>query len=375
MTRKFQSDEDWAQLERRLCGGRDLDDWARANGVLIRRRGFSSGSVLLRIFLAYAGAGLSLRDTALWAASQGLAQVTDVAILGRMRQSADWLGEIAAALLAGRPPSGDGRRRLRIIDGSSIGAPGSERAPWRLHLAYDPGGHRFCDMELTGSDTGESLRGLAVDADDIVLADRGYARPEELASVRARQADFLVRIGTRSLRLLTDDGKPLNLAAVLDRSAGNGVVDMPVLVGCSKPTWSPLPARLVVRPMPAATVESSRRRARRAAQKEGYTPSDLTLAAAGHVLLLTTLSAPEWSAEAVASLYRLRWQVELAIKRLKSLGHIDRLPAKDKKLARAWIYANLIVALLAEDITREILDSPPSGPDGTAENSIHLAHA
>ncbi|HEX4098845.1 MAG TPA: IS4 family transposase, partial [Caulobacteraceae bacterium] len=46
-------------------------------------------------------------------------------------------------------------------------------------------------------------------------------------------------------------------------------------------------------------------------------------------------------------------------KRLKSLLHIDRLPAKDERLARAWIFAHLIVALLVEDLSPDLRDSPP----------------
>ena len=35
------------------------------------------------------------------------------------------------------------------------------------------------------------------------------------------------------------------------------------------------------------------------------------------------------------------------------------LRAKDRNLARAWIYAKLILALLTDEIRREIPDSPP----------------
>jgi len=44
---------------------------------------------------------------------------------------------------------------------------------------------------------------------------------------------------------------------------------------------------------------------------------------------------------------------------MKSLAHIDRLPAKDEHLARSWLAAHLIAALLIEDFGQEFLDSSP----------------
>ncbi len=61
----------------------------------------------------------------------------------------------------------------------------------------------------------------------------------------------------------------------------------------------------------------------------------------------------------IGALYRLRWQIELAFKRMKSLLHMDRLPAKNADLARVWLHANLLVALLAEDTIAQHDGFPP----------------
>jgi IS4 transposase len=45
------------------------------------------------------------------------------------------------------------------------------------------------------------------------------------------------------------------------------------------------------------------------------------------------LPADAFSVESLGALYRLRWQIEVAFKRMKSLLRIDRLPAKDNALA------------------------------------------
>ena len=70
-------------------------------------------------------------------------------------------------------------------------------------------------------------------------------------------------------------------------------------------------------------------------------------------MLLTTLDAAAWPVERVMALYRLRWQIELAFKRLKSQLRLAELPAKDPQLARACILAKLILALLVDRLVGE----------------------
>ena len=92
----------------------------------------------------------------------------------------------------------------------------------------------------------------------------------------------------------------------------------------------------------------------------------LRIAAAGFMMLLTSLSAASATAEDVVRLYRMRWQVELAFKRLKSLGGFDALRADDPRLARSWLLAHLIAAVLIETSLGEGLDLPPPRDPGSA---------
>jgi hypothetical protein len=71
----------------RLPRSFDLDWTARRYEALLRRREIKSAKVLLHLALAYAGGGLSLRDTAAWAARHGLARVSDVAVFDRADDS------------------------------------------------------------------------------------------------------------------------------------------------------------------------------------------------------------------------------------------------------------------------------------------------
>ena len=78
---------------------------------------------------------------------------------------------------------------------------------------------------------------------------------------------------------------------------------------------------------------------------------------AGEVIwILTTFDASQLPAIAVMGLYRLRWQIELLFKRLKSLLHLDTLPSREGPTAKSWILARLIAAGLAQRLVQ------PSGP-------------
>jgi hypothetical protein len=59
--------------------------------------------------------------------------------------------------------------------------------------------------------------------------------------------------------------------------------------------------------------------------------------------------------------YRMRWQIELVFKRLKSLAQLGHVPKHDDHSSRAWLYGKLLVALLAQKLIRIGRDISPSG--------------
>jgi hypothetical protein len=355
-------EQDWPAVSSLIERSIDLEASARASGVLRRRRQIRSGSDLLRLALAYGPGGQSLRQTAAWAELQQVASLSDVGLMYRLKASADWLAQIAGALLAPREgtasPSALGLR-LRVVDGSGIGAPG--RGPrWRLHGVYDLAEERFSAFELTRARTAEALERAATGPGELVMGDRVYARPGGLRHVVEAGADYLVRAGSRSLRLAHRDGRPLDLSAVLDASERDGFSDLDLFViDGGDQGREPLPARLVVLKKPPEAAAMARKRAVRESQRGGHRNDPSSLRAADHLMLITSLDRTKASPEELGALYRLRWQIELAFKRLKSLLSIDRLPAKDEGLARTWILAHLIAALLIEDLNPELRDSPP----------------
>lgn len=350
-------EDHWPGLVAKLSEAIDLNRSARDFGALVRCRNIQDAEGLLRLALLYGPCGHSLRGTAAWAALSGIGTLSDVAVLKRLRGAAGWLEHVAGQLLAARADVEDlPARPLRLTDGTLITGPGG--AQWRIHATYDPAAARLTHLEITDLTEAERLaRGPACPG-EIRIADRNYARLADMRHILTQGGDIILRTGWRKVTLRRPDGGDFDLFAAL-KTVGQGDfadIDLCVADHAGGPD---LPIRLIAIGKAEAAAEREQRRARRRASKTGKKLDPRTLVAARYMLLLTTLPRASYDAERIAALYRLRWQVELAFKRLKSLVHIDKLPAKDKQLARSWLAAHLIIALMTEDFTQDFLDSFP----------------
>lgn len=361
MTQAMLEDSGWRALLRRLPASLDLGASARATNAFRRARGLDGVETLLRLILIYAGSALSLRGTAAWAQAAGLADISDVALLNRLRGAGAWLAQIAAALLtqAARqrvrgPIAG---RRVRLIDATSFCGPGPRGAEWRVHADYDLGQSALIGFEITDNRGAESLGRFIPERGDIFVGDRIYSQiAGPLHDIRTSGADFLVRRGLGGCTLTAPDGTAIDLTAILAGLRDGRIVERAVRVPIGEDV-APLHARLVIQRLPRHKASQARQRAARAAEGKA---SLVSLDAAEFVILLTSLDRRDFPARRVLNLYRLRWQIELAFKRLKSILHLDDLQAKDKRLVRTCLAAKLVIALLTEDLVAEILDSPPS---------------
>ncbi len=97
----------------------------------------------------------------------------------------------------------------------------------------------------------------------------------------------------------------------------------------------------------AAAAQKARQRVLRESQRGGAQVRPETLEAADYVFVFTTLSSAV-EPQVVMELYRGRWQIELAFKRLKSLVQLGHLKKHDALAARAWLQGKLLVAFLLD---------------------------
>lgn len=358
-------DAGWQALIGRLPASVDVAALARDRRAFVRSRGVPDAEALLRLALTYGATPLSLRGTAAWGSGSGIGDISDVALLGRLQAAGDWLGDLTGALLSAAlltDPGGlIGGRRLRLVDATTVASPGAA-ALWRLHADYDLAKGRFVDLTLTDHHTPESRTHFSPAAGDVVVADSYHAKASQLHHVAAAGGDFIVRRGLTGRTVLDMEGRKLDSKRVLAAARDGGTLDMPVWVPPPPGAKAePIRARLVIHPLPEDKVAGALQRARKRAKKEGRKITQKRLQAAQLCMLLTSLDRDSADADTVLRLYRLRWQIEIAFKRLKSLARLADLQAKDRRLVRSCLFAKLIVALLAEQATQTLLESFPSG--------------
>ncbi len=357
--------DQYSDLLGRLPAGLDLNLLALQTGAIARRRELVDGASLLRLALARGPGGLSLRETAAWASMIGLARLSNPGVKYRLDQASGFLEALIGAVLAAKVsdaiPLWPGRV-IRLADGTCVSKPGSSGTDWRVHGVFDLGRGGFSNLEVTDQHGAESLcRGAAV-AGEIRIGDRYFARAATLQRFRVESgdtADFIVRLRWNAFRLTTPDGKPFDLIkhlASVPAEAGPQQINVQAEVGRFQPR---LKLRLIIlRKSPEATAATIKALKREASRKQKrLDPRSLT--AAAFIMLATSLPQRGYPAEQVLTAYRLRWQIELAFKRLKSLLHIDSLPTHTERGSRTWLYAHLVLALLGDDLSQEVLESSP----------------
>jgi len=229
---------------------------------------------------------------------------------------------------------------VRVVDATVINGPGLKAVQWRAHVLIDPSSGSFRSVELTDDSGGEKLSRYPVQKGELILGDRAYGTARGVHAVRQSEAHVVVRFNPATLR--TCDGQRRRIflqekEAEVPKTGGielNILIPVPPKLTKSHKTWDLAKALAWV---PARAIAARTR--------------------TGEIVwILTTLPPAELPTIAALALYRLRWQIELLFKRLKSLLHFDTLPSRQGPTAKSWMLARFIAAALAQRLVQ------PSGP-------------
>jgi len=345
-------DEDWGLLASLFPKG--WEELGRNTGAITRLRGFDSIDSVLRVVLMHVSSGWSLRETAVRAKLADIAEVSDVTLLNRLRQSEGWLQALCQQLWKDSGvdlPSTIAGYPVRVVDGSVVKEPGKTGSQWRLHYSLRLPSLECDEFILTpahGQGNGDRLGRFHFRKEELVLADAGYSKPPGVAAVHQQEARLCVRLNPSTLSLLDDRGHPLGLLNLLRTITQPGqAAEWPAWVPCDK-------ERVVGRVCAIRKSEEAIARAHRQIElkvnRGKGTLSPQRKEYACYVMVFTTLPATAANAEQVLEGYRLRWQIELVFKRLKSIVQLGHVPKLDEQSSRAWLMGKLFVALLTQKL-------------------------
>jgi Transposase DDE domain len=327
----------------------ELELLARESRAFQRARLIKSADELLELVLLYSMADLSLREVAGVWAGRGT-PLSDEAVRQRLAACPQWMAGLVRKLFPVRAFSQSGGRQWRLVicDGSSIRGPGSTGTDYRWHMAYEPGTQQVAEVQLSDVHTGESLTHYQLGPGVVVLGDRNFAKAPALVAAHAQGAHLVIRMTPQYLKLWTRKGVAFDLGAALRAARGRQRLSFAVQVREER-SGQAIAVWVHAHHLTEQQINRARRRVKRQAARNGRTPRAQTLWLSEWVLVLTTLPPEELSAEVILELYRVRWQVELVIKRYKSLLAAARVRAKrGSPLAEVYLLGKLVFALLVE---------------------------
>src|SRR5262249_7230728 len=224
---------------------------------------------------------------------------------------------------------------------------GASVAGAKIQLVWEYLSHSFAHLALVAGTTPDNkyidtVVGLALRG-ALFLFDLGYFKMKALAQIAEAEAYFLTRYHHQAALFEAVAGRlrPIELVVWL-RTEAQPLVEKPLYLGAQ----DRVAIRLIAARVPAAVVNERRRKARQAARKRGYTPSQAHLTLLAWNLFITNVPHSVWTPATVCRAYCLRWQSELVFKFWKSDLHLATVPTKTQEPTLCYLYGRLLLIVL-----------------------------
>lgn len=347
--------------------GTSLDQLGRQTGVIRRLRKFS-GTTLVKTLVLTLMKSPNARpvDYAATAARLGVF-VTPEAVEHRFTPALTVfvrkvLEQVLTEMVKARPvltPLLQKFTSVRIGDSTALTLPeayagpypgcggpsGSGKAALKIQVLWDLITGSLLKVVLEpgrNSDAKSVLLEGPVPAGSLSIFDLGYFSLKRFGEVIGSGAFWISRWQQGTLAF-HPDGTPLDPLDYARRHAGNGPIDLPILLGIK----DRMVCRLIMLRVPQAVADRGRKKAYDKAIKHGRVPTRECLAWCDWTAYVTNCSGELLTWKEVVVLYRTRWQIELLFKLWKSHSQLDKhRSAKPAEWQMAELLAKLIGVIL-----------------------------
>jgi hypothetical protein len=336
---------------------------AKELGALQRAREIKTPEELLRLILLYLTEGKSMAGTSAITNLSGDATLSKVAVFKRIQNSGDWLQWMCKNIYR-RPgvliekPRWLGDRDVLLIDGSEDIKSGKERQQYMLHYSMELFTLAAREFLITDGRTGEKLANFQkLGKKDIVIADRAYGTTTGIAHLRGRGADYILRLRAGALSIHDEKGEEIGLAEQFSRLMAWNYGE---ISGWCTIKGEEVPVRICALRKDIFNEWKGMQRLKKEAQrKRGGKKVSAVQEDYNKYIIVATSLAKDVRAEQVLALYRGRWQIETAFKRLKSIFEYNEMPARKTENIKTWFYGKLLLAALCETLVNTGRFSPP----------------
>jgi len=312
----------------------------------------------LRLMLYHVGTDTSLATTVAVGKAARIVDISAVALHHWMRKSGPFLYDLLARLVDAEQTFRAERWAgydIHVVDASCVERPGAKGTTARVHYALRLTTLRPVHIEITDEHGGETFRRFRVRPDELWMGDRGYANPPGIAHVTDAGGEVMVRLNRGALPLYDVHGRPLDLHRCWQRLRRSGPPRQ-WFAQVQPEGHAPIRGRLCMVRLPDDRADEARERLRR---EQGAPLSADAKEAAAFVMVFTTVPDERLTTAQVLELYALRWQVELSIKRDKSICGLGRLPHFRPDAIATWLGAKLLLIQIARRLLSPQVAFPP----------------
>jgi len=327
-----------------------------------RKRGITEPGDLMMLNLFHLLNGCSLMEISAVARLTKLGEVSDVAFMKRFEGCNNWFKWIISELLTDgaihyRKPAWLDGYRVMAVDASDVTEKGRSGRLYHLHFALDLFKMESIQYSITNQDVGESLRNFTIGENDLVVGDRAYGTLNGIQHCLKGGGNFVLRLRKNCFKMYDSSNETVDLLKHLRSLKGEETMDLKVYaIGANN---RKVEMRVCAIRKSGEAIVAAQKRMKRFASKQQRTLSDDTMEFNEYIVIVSNLPDTITSTQ-ILELYRLRWQVEIYFKRLKSILDFGELPKRRHESAMTWLNGKMMIALLIEKlIGRE--DFSPSG--------------
>lgn len=251
--------------------------------------------------------------------------------------------------------------RVLLVDASNESKPGSKQTDVRLHYLMELFSFNMAEMHITGGNIGESITQYQnIREHDLVIGDRAYGTQKGIRYITETcHADYMFRMKAESFLLFekNDNGYQLfDLKECLRNWHEGREIDLALY--CKGSDGKMIPLRICALGKDKNDIEKSNQQSKRSnTGKNRGKVTELQEIYNRFVVIATSLPN-DVSAQQIFALYRMRWQIELFFKRLKSIFALDEIKVTSDVAIRTWFYGKLLIAMICEILLQKGRFSP-----------------